>query len=98
MDIRGLAFAISETLEDGFLAANRIRIAPLIAAYISRSPYLMAVARGWTLGTWRDRSTDAQSDWLMLVGSPFYRELLDFALVARADLYGAMSGQIREGL
>lgn len=86
MDMRGLAYAVSETMEAGFLASNRIAIAPIIAAYISQSPYLVAVARGWNLGTWRDSSTRNQGDWLMLVASPFYKELLEFALAAQHDL------------
>lgn len=91
MEMRGLAYAVSETMEEGFLAQNRMAIAPLIAAYISRSPYLRSVARGWSLGTWREASTRSQSDWLMLIASPFYRELLEFALLARDDLCDAMT-------
>jgi hypothetical protein len=93
MDMRGLAYAVSETMDDGFLAANRIALAPLIAAYISRNAYLSAVARGWTLGTWRDSSNRSQSDWLMLVASPFYRELFEFALLAREDLTDVLNNQ-----
>lgn len=91
MDMRELAYAVSETMEEGFLAANRMEIAPIIAAYISRSPYLVAVARGWNLGTWRDSSSGEQSNWLMLVASPFYKELLEFALLARHEFEDAMN-------
>lgn len=92
MDMRGLAYAVAETMQDGFLAANRMEIAPIIAAHISRSDYLSAVARSWNLGTWRDHSDRNPSDWLMLVASPFYRELLEFGLAAREDLDRLLNG------
>lgn len=85
MNIRSLSYAVSETLEDGFLAANRITLAPLIAAYISQSRYLRAVARGWSLGTWHDNRTQDQASWLSLISSPFYKELFDFAAAAHDD-------------
>lgn len=52
LNLRLLSFAVAETLEDGFLADNRILIAPLISAYISQKPYLCAVARAWSLGNY----------------------------------------------
>lgn len=96
MDLRGLAYAVTETMEDGFLAANRIVLAPLLAGFMSCSPYLLSVARGWNLGTWREGSNRNQSDWLMLIASPFYRDLLEFALLARDDLYGALASLAKE--
>lgn len=90
MALRGLAYAVAETMEEGFLAANRVLLAPLVAGYMSRSPYLLSVARGWSLGTWRDAPTGPQSDWLTLIVAPFYRELLEFALLARDDLCSAL--------
>jgi len=91
MDLRGLAYAVTETMEDGFLAANRIALAPLLVGYMSCSPYLLSAARGWNLGNWREGSHRSQTDWLMLIASPFYRELLEFALLARDDLCGALT-------
>lgn len=90
MAVRGLAYAVAETMEEGFLAANRVLMAPLIAGYMSHSPYLLSVARGWSLGTWRDAPTRPQSDWLILVAAPFYRELLEFALLAGDELCSAI--------
>ena len=91
MDLRGLAYAVTETMEDGFLAANRIVLAPLLVGFMSCSPYFLSVARGWNLGTWRDESNRNPSDWLILISSPFYRDLLEFALLARDDLRGAIA-------
>jgi hypothetical protein len=90
MSLRGLAYAVAETMEEGFLADHRILMAPLIAAYMSHSPYLLSVARGWSLGTWREGSTRPHSDWLFLIAAPFYRELLEFALLARDELCSAI--------
>lgn len=85
MNIRALSYAVSETIDVGFLAANRIALAPLIAAHISQSSYLRAVARGWSLGTWHDNRTQDHASWLSLISSPFYKELFDFATVAHDD-------------
>lgn len=85
LNIRSLSYAVSETLEDGFLAANRMMVAPLIAAYISQSPYLRAVARGWSLGTWHEDNRQGHASWLTLISNPFYEELFNFAMAARDD-------------
>lgn len=87
MAFRTLAWAVAETMEDGFFAANRIDLAPLIAAYISRDPYLRTVARGWSLGRWQGASINESTAPLFLVSSPFYRELFDFAFAATSDLH-----------
>lgn len=86
MDMRALAFAVAETMEDGFLAAHRKQIAPMIASYISRSAYLTAVARGWNRGA-KDKTQSSDSlQWQLLVTAPFYKELIEFGLLAREDL------------
>lgn len=92
MNMRGLAYAVAETMNEGFLAANRMEIAPLIAAYISQSAYLSAVARAWNLAGGQNYSDRNPSDWLMLVASPFYRELLEFGILAREDLASLSNG------
>lgn len=93
LDIRSLSFAVTETLHDGFWAANRVALAPLIATYISQSPYLRAVARGWSLGTRQDGADHPTSAWLSLVGGGYYRELFEFSVVARADFMRAWADQ-----
>ena len=94
MNMRGLAYAVAETMNDGFLAANRMEIAPLIAAYISQSAYHSALARAWNLGGGQNYSDRDPSDWLILVASPFYRELLEFGILAREDLGNLTSGAV----
>lgn len=96
ISMRLLAYAVAQTLEEGFLAANRILIAPFIAAYISQQPYLCAVARGWSLATWEkvpvqsmDSKNRQSAAWLALITSPFYRELFTFAHLATQDIYNA---------
>jgi hypothetical protein len=86
MDMRALAFMVAETMEDGFFAANRTQIAPMIASYISQSTYLSAIARGWNLGSKQGSATSDGAQWRTLIASPFYRELLEFGLLAREDL------------
>lgn len=91
LNMRSLSFSVSETLENGFLAENRIVIAPLISAYISQKPYLCAVARGWSLGN-RPPISSSKADiqryenFIPLISSPFYGELFSFALSAQHDI------------
>lgn len=91
LNVRLLSYAVSETLENGFLAANRIFIAPLIAAYISQNPYLCAVSRGWSLGNWMgseqgSKQPKNKSELIPLISSPFYKELFDFSQAASTDI------------
>ena len=90
MSIRGLSWAVSETLEEGFKADNRIVLAPFIATYISRDPYLCCVARGYSLGTWSNRTNPGENWFLSLISSPFYRELIEFSFLARDDIGDAL--------
>lgn len=95
LNIRALSYAVSETLEDGFRAERRILIAPLITAYVSQRPYLCAVARGWSLGSWPAENQgsvnrNGSPSWFTLIASPFYEELFNFAEAARGDLNRAI--------
>lgn len=91
LDIRSLSFAVAETLRDGFFAANRVTTASLIATYISRSPFLCAVARGWSLGARKETAEIAELSWRFLVGSAYFKELFNFSAIARDDLVRAMA-------